>query len=407
VKDNTFIDHLSAEQLQALLEGDFPAGDLGRAEEHVAGCVRCSSELEAWSLLFGDLGALSSPAPNEGFAERVMARVEVSKRLPFAARIKEGLGFAPDHVAAHVAAAMLQDFSDGALPLKEAVGVKRHLDLCSECTTEAAAWTGIMNRLQGLDAFQPRTGFADRVMEQVDLPVAIPLAARIRSRVSSLVGAHTSEHVPEGLLQDFVEGALPGRAVARIQDHVDGCGRCASEADAWRDVVGQLEGLAAFSPSQGFAEQVMAHVSLEQPAVARRPATSRALAAAWRLVPQTREAWAALSGVAVTPAVITGLIFYAVFSHPTLTVGSLASFAWWQIIDLAAAGFAGFSIAAVQSAEVFGIYSLFESLAAAPMMVAGGVLAYSMVCALALRVLYRNLNPNRPVDGRYAHVSAS
>ena len=80
----------------------------------------------------------------------------------------------------------------------------------------------------------------------------------------------------------------------------------------------------------------------------------------------------------------------------------------WAAVPAKLAGWnsAAFSAAAVQSAEVFGAYSLFETLAGAPVMVAGGVLAYSMVCALAMRVLYKNLNPNRP-DGRYAHVSAS
>lgn len=410
MNDNPLIDHLSAEQLQALLEGEVPKRDLIRVEEHLSGCPRCSADLEAWSLLFEDLGSLSSPAPAEDFAERVMAGIQVSEPLPLAARVMERLGFVTAQVAAHVATGVLQDFADGSLPLREAVGVKRHLDQCSACATEAVAWTNVMNRLQELDSFEPRPSFADCVMERVEIPVVLPLTARIRSRVSSLFGAPAAEHVPGGLLQDFAEGTLPGKAIAHIQEHVEGCGRCASEVDAWHGVLGRLEGLAAFSPSQGFADQVMARLQVAQPApavAARRRATARALAAAWRLVPQTREAWAALSGVAVTPAVITGLVFYAVFSHPTLTLGSLASFAWWQVTDLAAAGFAAFSGAAVQSAAVFGIYPLLETLAAAPLMVAIGVLAYSTVCALALRVLYKNLNPNRPVDGRYAHVTAS
>ena len=125
------------------------------------------------------------------------------------------------------------------------------------------------------------------------------------------------------------------------------------------------------------------------------------------MIPQTRDAWAALSGVAVTPAVVIGLVFYAVFSHPTLTLSSLASFTWWQISDLGTAAFGGASAVLLQSTEVFTAYSLVETLASSPLMVAGGVLTYSMVCALALRVLYTNLNPNRPVNGRYAHVSAS
>jgi len=401
-----FNDHLSAEQLQALLEGDFPTGDLARAEEHLESCVRCSTELEAWSVLFEDLGSLSSPAPEEGFAERVMAAVQLP--VPLGARIRDGLGLATGTVQGHVAAGTLQDFVEGALAAREAARIEEHLEICAECTTEAVAWTGVMTRLRGLDSFDPEAGFVERVMAHVEVPVALPLAARIRSRVSSLIGAGTTEHISADLLQDLIDDVLPARAMARIRSHVDGCGECSSEIEAWRDVAGRLEGLAAFAPSEAFADQVMARVQLPQATVAvtRRKAAARVLATAWRLVPQTREAWAALSGVAVTPAVVAGLVFYAVFSHPTLTLGSLVSFTWWQVTDLAVVGFAAFSAAAVQSAEVFGAYSLFETLAGAPVMVAGGVLAYSMVCALAMRVLYTNLIPNRP-DGRYAHVSAS
>ena len=109
----------------------------------------------------------------------------------------------------------------------------------------------------------------------------------------------------------------------------------------------------------------------------------------------------------MTPAVTAGLAFYAVFSHPTLTPGALLSFAWWQVTDLAAAGWTTLSASAVDGAGLFGVYSLFEALAAAPFLVASGVLAYTLVSALALRVLYKNLLANRPLDGRYAHASAS
>ena len=76
-------------------------------------------------------------------------------------------------------------------------------------------------------------------------------------------------------------------------------------------------------------------------------------------------------------------------------------------MDLAAGAFEGFSATALQGTQGFGMSSLFETLASAPLMVGGGVLAYSMVSALAMRVLYRNLITNRSVNGRYAYVSAS
>ena len=124
-------------------------------------------------------------------------------------------------------------------------------------------------------------------------------------------------------------------------------------------------------------------------------------------MPRTRRAWAAISGVAVTPAAVAGIVLYAVFSHPNLTPGALASFVWWQVTDFATLALTTLSGTVLESAQLFGVYSLFETLAAAPLMLTSGLLAYSLLSGLALRVLYRNLFANRPMDGRYAHVSAS
>ena len=136
-------------------------------------------------------------------------------------------------------------------------------------------------------------------------------------------------------------------------------------------------------------------------AVAPVPFRSRTAARVRRLIPDARQALAALSGVAVTPAVVVGLVAYAVFSHPTLTLGSLVSFAWWQVTDLATALLSGVSGALLQG----GAQPLAGVLTSSPLAVGAGVLVYSMVSALALRVLYKNLLSKRPADGRYAYVT--
>lgn len=401
-------DHMNADRFQAFLEEELPPRDLVRVEEHLADCARCSAELDAWRMLFDDLGALPSYRPREGFADRVMTDVRVPEPLPLAARVRTRWA-APKRVTEHVGDGVLQDFLEGTLAARESARVGQHLEACTACTSEADAWLVMMRRLDGLDTFAPKDGFAERVMAVVDLPVARPLAARIRQRLTELLGGHVSEHVPAGVLQDFVDGLLPARAVARVEVHVTGCATCASEAEDWRTVMAHLETLERLTPQQGFADQVMARVQVPQRAtsVATLPIWSNVLAAAARLVPQTHEAWAAVSGVAVTPAVTVGLILYVVSSHPTLTLGSLASFAWWQVTDLGSMALSGLSAAVLQSGELFSVYSLFETLASAPLMVAGGFLTYSMASALALRVLYRNLVANRAVNAHYAYVSAS
>jgi anti-sigma factor RsiW len=303
----------------------------------------------------------------------------------------------------------LLDFLDDQLAARRARKVEAHLRACPSCTAEADEWIAVLRRLDGLDRFRPSEGFGEHVMAHVDVRERAPLAARLRARLGVVVGAPAPEHVPAGILQDFVEGTLPSRAVARVEAHIGACSACAGELRAWRSVQADLTGLAHLAPSPGFAERVMAEVTIQQTAKALTPVSFwwRAGAAARRLVPQTREAWAALSGAAVTPAVIVGLVAWVVFSHPTLTLGSLVSFVAWQVVDLGTVFFSGLSGAIAGVVDAVGAGVLVQTLTSAPLVMAGGVLAYVVLCVLALRVLYRNLFNRRPLGGRYAHSALS
>lgn len=409
MSDDTHNLHLSAEQLQAFLDGEMPRKARSHAEEHLESCLHCAAELETWRAVFSDLDALSGHRPHEGFVERVMASVQVPEPRPLAARLRDRLaGAFSAHGESHVAGEVLQDFLEGSLAARRSERIENHLARCSSCTQEADAWLSVMRRLDELPSFQPAEGFADTVMARVEVQERVPLAARIREAIESVLQPTTPEHVPAGLLQDFADDMLPTPAMARVEAHVDACGRCATELQAWRQVTTRLDGLRHLEPAEGFAHRVMEGLK-KAPVAAPAPAWSRLLAAARervrRLVPETRQAVAALSGAAVTPTVVMGLVVWALWSHPTLTLSSLVSFAWWQVSDVAAGALGALSGMVTQSAEVFGVLSLLESLASAPALVAGGALAYTMICGLALRVLYKNLITRRSHGGRQPHAS--
>lgn len=394
--------HLSAETLQALLEGELSRRGTSAAEEHLAACARCSAELDGWRVLFEDLGDLSSHRPHEGFRDRVLARIEMPESSSLGARVRGRLEELASGV--HVAPDVLQDFIEGSLAARRAERIESHLASCTECAAEADAWMGVMHRLDRLPSFAPSERFADLVIAEVRLPASPTWLARLREGLAALAG-RKPEHVPTGLLQDLVDGALPTRAVARIEAHVGECVVCRDEVAAWTSVTRQLDGLPRFAPSEHFRARVLEAVAVTGPVAvkparveARRRAWSGLASAARRFVPHSRQAWAALSGVAVTPVVITGLVAYAVFSHPTLTLGSLLSFAWWQLSDLLNGAATTLSGAVLQNAGGLGVSNLFEMLAAAPLLVAGGVIVYTMTSALALRVLWKNL---------YAHASSA
>ena len=304
--------HLSAETLQALLEGQLPAGEAGPAERHLAACARCSAEYEAFQVLFRELEELPSLAPSAGFSRRVMAKVVLAEPLSLAARIR--------------------------------------------------GWAGV---------------------------------------------AAPSDHPSGEGLQDLVDGVLPARVAARMSAHLEGCHVCAHEAKALRGTVEALEGLGRFSPSEGFAARVMAQVTVPAPAPVRVADWKRAVGWLQGLVPQTRQAWAAVSGVALTPAVTLGLVLWTVFSHPTLTPGALVSFLGWKVTELAGVAWQAFSATALESAGLFKIYSMLGSLAGSPLTLAGLFTAMSVGTVAAVWVLYRNLIVHHPMDGRIAHAPLS
>lgn len=412
VKKSNRHEHVSPERLQAFLDGELPTEEGVRVEDHLAGCARCSAEFDSWRVLFEDLGALPSHRPDKGFRDGVMANVRTPASVPLAARVRAAAVEAgAETIAGHLDEGLLRDFLDGELSSRRLAAVDAHLAACRSCSAEAEIWLSLVQRLESLEHLAPREGFADRVISGLSLPRASPVAVRVGERLAALLPSRGGGHLSPARLQDFVDGVLSGRRLARARKHLTVCSSCSVEVEEWRALLSGIAALETFEPGETFAEGVMAHVRVgAAPVVAaplRVPAWKRALASARRLVPQTRQAWAAISGVAVTPAVTLGLVFYVLASHPTLTLGGLASFAWWQLSDLASAAWTMLATAALQSGQLLSFYALLEALSAAPLAVAAGGLAYSLSCALALRVLYKNLFASRPTEGRYAHVSAS
>ena len=127
-----FNGHVSAERLQAFLEGILPGREESRVEEHVAVCARCSEELDTWRVLFDDLADLPSHDPHGAFGDRVMAAVRIPERVPLAARIRERLAsLLPALPSEHLAPHRLQDFVEGLLPGRQMARVEAHLGECA------------------------------------------------------------------------------------------------------------------------------------------------------------------------------------------------------------------------------------------------------------------------------------
>lgn len=191
--------HASTERLQALLDGGLGQAEARAVQEHVSDCARCRSELEAWSTLYAELGALDELAPSPGFTGRVLEALPhaAPRRLPLAARvrtrIRTWLGLERDAEPVvggrhHLDVGGIQALLDGALAPERAVAMEVHLGRCRLCREEVEGWRGLMLHLDRLPRLEPSPVFAERVMAHVRVQ-SVVAAARpsLRERLANWV----------------------------------------------------------------------------------------------------------------------------------------------------------------------------------------------------------------------------
>ena len=311
------------------------------------------------------------------------------------------------HPKTHLTAEQIQALLDDALSRDERADVEEHAAFCGRCRAEMETWQLLYCELGELAELSPAPNFGDRVLAGLDTAVPAPstenrLLEWLRRRAVRAV-----EHLDPERLQDYVEGLLPARQMARVSTHLDACAHCRSEEKQWRGLIQGIERLPEMAPSSAFAGRVMGQIRIAQLVrpVAAKSAPWRALAWAGRLVPQTQRAWAVISGIALTPVSVSALLAYAVFSNPLVTPDGLASFLWWRITGGAMALWGFLADGLVESPIAFFAYSALDLLAGAPTATAMVAVSFAAATGLSGWVLYRNLMTTRAVDGHYARAS--
>ena len=314
---------------------------------------------------------------------------------------------ARQHSNMHLTAERIQAFLDAALSSEESAAVREHATFCGDCQTELDSWRLLYSELSELPELSPAPGFATRVLTALDPAVLKaetekPLFGWLRQWA-----ARTAEHVEPERLQDYVEGLLPSRQMARISAHVKACEACRSEELRWEKLIHGLECLPELAPSEAFSGRVMAQLAIGDLVRTPAPSATRQWVLGWaeRLIPRTQKAWAVISGVALTPVTVVALLAYAVFSNPLVTPGYLASFLWWKVTGGVSALAGIFADGVLESPLVFYAYSVLGALANAPVLTAMVAVSLAAATSLSGWVLYRNLMTTRTVDGNYATAS--
>ena len=302
----------------------------------------------------------------------------------------------------HLTSEQMQEFLDRGLSSKEETEVQEHLSVCPHCRDEVETWNGLYAQLGSLPTLEPDPAFSRAIMER--FPARRPLAARVLGWLGERAGARGRMHLPPERIQDYLEGLLPPRASARAAAHLATCEGCASELEGWRRLFGSMGTLDRTAPSAGFAQRVMAGVRVPVPAPT--PWTRKLPGLVWewtrKLLPQSRRGWAIAGGIASAPTITAAALLYQVFSHPLLSLGSFSAYAYWKVSALLGAVSTALADRLVESVALFRAYTLVESVMASPVLAGLGGLAFSLLSAAALWVLYRNPLTASPPEGEHA-----
>ncbi|GMR12458.1 MAG: hypothetical protein BMS9Abin29_0647 [Gemmatimonadota bacterium] len=159
--------HLTAEQIQALLDGQLSDGDFADAQEHVVFCSRCHADLEAWQLLYAELGGLSELGPSPDFAARVLEHIPAQEAAaPWRQKVRAWIAARGRSARDHLSPERLQDYVEGLVPARRVAQIEAHLSGCKACRSDMAAWQGLFEGLGTLQSMEPGEGFYERVMAQ-------------------------------------------------------------------------------------------------------------------------------------------------------------------------------------------------------------------------------------------------
>jgi hypothetical protein len=135
--------HLGPEELDLWLDGRLPSS----RTSHLETCDYCRTAAEETREVVQQLFKLPKVAPSLRFADRIMARVSVEVN--------------------HLSAEDLDLWVTDQLPAAR----RAHLRNCPGCQALADAERVLVLRLEALPLFDPKAGFADRVMDRVDVPI--------------------------------------------------------------------------------------------------------------------------------------------------------------------------------------------------------------------------------------------
>ena len=159
--------HLTEQQIQGLLDEQLSEEEFADAQEHVVFCTRCQSDLEAWQLLYAELGGLDEVGPSSDFAARVLEHLPAQEEAKsWRQRVRSWLTTRGRSAKEHLSPERLQDHIEGLVPARQVARIEAHLSGCTACRSDVSDWQGLFEGLGTIQSMEPSEGFYERVMAQ-------------------------------------------------------------------------------------------------------------------------------------------------------------------------------------------------------------------------------------------------
>lgn len=124
-------------------------------------------------------------------------------------------------------------------------------------------------------------------------------------------------HPTPDRLEAYVEGSLSDADRAVLESHLVSCARCQTEVEEWRALFAALASLPLLEPSPGFADRVMAGVTVH------RPWTVRVAELIRRLIPDTTKGWVLITAFLSLPMLVIGGSVAWLLTRPAITLQGL------------------------------------------------------------------------------------
>ncbi|HET9982304.1 MAG TPA: zf-HC2 domain-containing protein [Longimicrobiales bacterium] len=202
-------------------------------------------------------------------------------------------------------------------------------------------------------------------------------------------------------LEAYVEETLDEAQQAVLESHLLGCPRCQAELEEWRGLFAALSSMPGLEPSLGFADRIMAGVTLPQPAPARLAERVR------RWLPRSTMGWALVTMFLALPAAAAAAAIAWIASTPWLSLDGVLLYTF----DKASAGTAWLTgrvgALLLQSEAAQWLASFGKALVATAGLRGLGAAAalFGMLVVASAWILYQNLFRLHTRDANYATYS--